>query len=717
MPLIKYTNKGFLREHPFADPITAPTPVQTHSYIFPGDELVLYHKITLPDDASAASINDVKFISAKVSLIAQKPQVYSEEYSVEYQSTRFFELDSFITSFNNTNARIIPWGTDGYAPNVFLQQDRNWKLPPGDFRRQVNFFTKHTASTSKWDYWFYFPILFRWEYWIALASASDDFFDLLQPQNGQNNWWFHYFIANKWLFKSRLELNVLVNGVPTIIRNELNLSPGTDDINDYNSNADWINKSIKTTTIGGTPSNTPAFVWGNKITEVWGFFSKVSPWGGSEQGKISAVVWIEPLIGSGINARTRASSLYPVGNESVFIGLDTSITDDSGIGITTDAGDFIVTDANGNGVMVLFDSVNPEKVMFFAMIDYNKLNIVYPGVKKFMLYARLYNSTISIGETIKGEEINQLCQIISPPDSNSLCNRNEPDCPFNLDVYADLTDSDDLKNDKSDFYEYGDASTASIIFKLQKADDLCGDSWTNKVTISNQDYGKFFAFGKSNDFKGTDFEDDYGKKYTGLFLEWRKVLTDFGEGRYRILVTKTDVFSNSDSKPDNRIFCLKNYNCNFVNRTVRIDYTNEGLRGSLLNQSVFIDYAGGWTSQIRLRGVAKYKGSTYVKEFNQYGDADFNKKKPIINEQEPKIVLIIKPVPGWMDFLLSTNVLQADEILITDWNTNNRHSFIRFPVINDGDFTPRDNNLQNPLSDVEISFAFAQNNLRKRNSQ
>jgi hypothetical protein len=106
-----------------------------------------------------------------------------------------------------------------------------------------------------------------------------------------------------------------------------------------------------------------------------------------------------------------------------------------------------------------------------------------------------------------------------------------------------------------------------------------------------------------------------------------------------------------------------------------------------------------------------------VKEYNQYGDNTINAFRPIINEQQPKYLLQIRPIPGWMDFVLSTNVLQADEIKITDFNMGNRsHPLVRVPVMNDGDYTPRDNNLANVNSDVEITFAYGQNNLRRRNS-
>ena len=727
--IIRYNNsKAFLREHPFLDPITQPVPVIKFSFIYPGDEIVVCHKLVLPDDAQESSINDVKLISAKCSIIAQKQNVFSEEFSREFQAMRSFELDSFTTMFNNTNARYIPWGSlgaDGYAQNLLLNQDRNWLLPSGNFRRQIKFSTTHTNATSKWEYLFSFPILFRWEYWVSLLNADNDFFDITQPQNGQNHWWYHYFVSGKWLLKARLELSILKNGVPAMIRSDLHLTPSAISVNDYSSNADWTNKSVKTSAVGGTPSNTPSFVYRDKYTEVWGLLDKVSPWATNEQGNISAVVWIEPYEGAGINVRTRGSSLYTITPESVFVGLNTSITDDSGLGVQDGLGNFIVTDQNGHGAKVIFNGTQPEKVKVYALIDHNKLRTVYPGITRFTIYVRIYNSTLLTGGsglegTIakRGEEIKQDSTLVYTPLPTDLCDRKQPLCPFNLDVFADLADADDLKNDKSDFYEYGDNSISSIAFTLQKNDSICGTgSWTDKATITNNNYGRFFAFGLANDFSGASFMDDYRKQYTGMLLEWRKVLIAFGAGMYRMKIAKTDVFGNATTSYDQRTFFLKEYHCNLVNNTVRIDTVNEGLRGSILDRNTFIDYADGWSGQIRLKGVLKYKGSPYVKEYNQYGDADFNAMRPVIDEQTPKFTLAIRPVPGWMDFVLSTNVLQSDEMYVTDYNSDNRHSWIRVPVMNDGEFTPSDNNLRNPLSAVKINLAYGLNNLRKRNSQ
>ncbi len=183
-------------------------------------------------------------------------------------------------------------------------------------------------------------------------------------------------------------------------------------------------------------------------------------------------------------------------------------------------------------------------------------------------------------------------------------------------------------------------------------------------------------------------------------------------------VTKTDIFSIETSFYSNAQYCLQKWNCYNSNGTVKLEFLNQGLRGTMDDNSVQVDYStpSGWRSEIRLKGIFKSDSYGYVKEYNQYGDDDFNSFKPIVNEQNPKFKLQTKPVPGWVDWYLSTNVLQADKILITDFNPQNRHSFNRIPVINDGDLTVINEEYKNMLAAVELKLAYGQNSLRKRNS-
>lgn len=242
-------------------------------------------------------------------------------------------------------------------------------------------------------------------------------------------------------------------------------------------------------------------------------------------------------------------------------------------------------------------------------------------------------------------------------------------------------------------------------------------------------FASFFAYGLAPDFSGNPFTDDDGNKYTGALLSWLPVLQTFGAGNYQMQIVTTDVYGNITTTYDNRSFCLNQYNCTVADNTVRIEYYNIGERG-IFNDG-WIDYASanlplsngssingnypGWYSQIRLEAITYLDKSTYTKEYSQYGDDEYNAYKPVINEQTPKIKLDIMPIPGWMDLIISTNVLQADTILFTDYNLANRHTLIQVPVINDGDVTLNPDKLMNQLAAMKLSLSYGLNNLRRRN--
>ncbi|CDW81526.1 UNKNOWN [Stylonychia lemnae] len=60
----------------------------------------------------------------------------------------------------------------------------------------------------------------QWEYWVALSSANQVFFNQSQPNNGLNNDWRHYSdIISDWRLEYRTEVAMKVNGVPAIYKN------------------------------------------------------------------------------------------------------------------------------------------------------------------------------------------------------------------------------------------------------------------------------------------------------------------------------------------------------------------------------------------------------------------------------------------------------------------------------------------------------------------
>ncbi len=403
MPVTKVYNKNLLREHPDLSPVADPSFQKGHSFIFPGDELVMCTTIDAPTDIGGTWVG-VTLQSVKMSIIAKKPNIFSEEFDSTFASTRTFELDSFSIPLGTGIAPIVPWGTDGYAPNVNGAIDRNWALPSGDFRREIKGFTEHTPGTQSWLYNFWFPIIFREEYWNALIAADNDFYDNLQPQNGKNQKWLRYhdlaFPPFGWKIFYRFELSYTKFGITSIsnevLMTELNLSNEQIGIQDYESNLDYTLRSIKTCPVGGTPSNVPkAYIFGGQNTSCFGYFTKQTPWDDpAEKADLAATFRIRPFEG-GDRLGSRGSSKYPATADVVWTANTQPIsTSDANINITTDFGDTIVIDDNGIPVEITFDTMDDKNIIVKAEIDYVKLNLIYPGVNNFTLYCRLYNSRI-----------------------------------------------------------------------------------------------------------------------------------------------------------------------------------------------------------------------------------------------------------------------------------------------------------------------------------
>lgn len=412
MSVTKLYNKIRLREHPDLDPVADATFQKGHSFIFPGDEIVMCTDIDSDTDIGVIPAN-ITFTSVKISIIAKKPNVFSSEFSREFASTRSFELDSVIVPIDATNAPMVPWGADGYAPNLNFTQDRNWALPLGDFRRQVKAFTTHVASSARWTFSFWFPFIFREEYWLALMTADNDFYDTGEPQNGKNQKWLRYHDLSAlpfgWKIYMRFELFYSVPGggsshppffsvgsIANSIISEYSLSNEQTGIQDYESNPDYDLREIKTGRVNAIPT-TARYIFGGENTSCFGYFTKQTAWEVGEKDNLAAIFRIRPTEG-GDRLGSRASTQYPITVDVVWTNINNDLLTDTGVNIDTDTADHIVLDNDGAGVTIDFDPGDDKNIIVQAEIDYVKLAAIFPGVSNFTLYCRLYNGTKLIDE-------------------------------------------------------------------------------------------------------------------------------------------------------------------------------------------------------------------------------------------------------------------------------------------------------------------------------
>lgn len=326
----------FIR-HPHSDPISQGEPLVT---AFPEDELVSFTRFLI--DRNGRTADDISIRSLALKVKARNSSTLQE-----------FDLDRFDLDMSG-----LPIINDHQYIDFSL--DRVFHIPTSEIRRPIKIKRRPDLDTTYLKYFdVYFPYLMRWEYWIALATANQDFFDINEPNNGLNEFWHRYSTIGDWQLYYELELNTTKNG-ETLIYSDLKLIDSVD----YNSNAAWDSETIRTyDPDSGTPltdGGSDHYILGYKDTRVEALFNYVP--GSPILGNCTVVFGIEAFEEGGIAGRRRFSSKWPMSSDTWFKALDIT-----------------------NRVKL---SLVGNKVKAEALIDYTKLPV--PPKTKFKIAARLY---------------------------------------------------------------------------------------------------------------------------------------------------------------------------------------------------------------------------------------------------------------------------------------------------------------------------------------
>jgi hypothetical protein len=274
---------------------------------------------------------------------------------------------------------------------------------------------------------------------------------------------------------------------------------------------------------------------------------------------------------------------------------------------------------------------------------------------------------IDIGQRIK--------QTFSLVDSGTAptfteCENNIFDCGFMMPVFAGGTG--DLENDKSSILAMFQAWTTAAVFTIQKEE---GGPYKDKATFSNS-YGTLYPLGFSTS----------KPKYTGILIEWEKVLAAFGEGVYRIEIKETNTLGDKlhYSKP----YCLKTWNCELTNNTVRLEWENNRGIGDIENDRNILDFANiNWYAQLRLpQSIFGYPLSTYEVSEIQYNNGQQEDYK---NVQEEKYTLTTGQLPAWVHDIIKTYACQSQTLRVTDYSNNNPQMLIEKSVKLTSAYEPR----------------------------
>lgn len=275
------------------------------------------------------------------------------------------------------------------------------------------------------------------------------------------------------------------------------------------------------------------------------------------------------------------------------------------------------------------------------------------------------------------------------------------DCCFCIPAFGNTGDDDDLLNDFHSFLWNFNSFITGATLHLQKWE---GSGFVDKVALTDSSYGEFFSFG---------FKVINGDNLIGYRIDWRTVLADvaLGVGSYRLRIELTDVLGTTSEK-FSFAFNLKHYNAVLVNRSVRVEFTNNNFIGNwedYTKKKNFSDLA--WTNQVRLPcSIFGKETSTFETDEVQFADGFV---RDLEDDQDPKYILDCDGLPFWLHRFMKVEAFQADTILMTDYNSRNAAgTFVELNVKRDGDYTP--NYESNPAEpSVSVQFKLRQNNLKK----
>lgn len=252
-------------------------------------------------------------------------------------------------------------------------------------------------------------------------------------------------------------------------------------------------------------------------------------------------------------------------------------------------------------------------------------------------------------------------------------------------LHADA--DDEFKNDKHSVVWAYDTFIVSVVLQLEKHEN--GD-WQYLADLDDLTYGMPYPFAG---IVKTDVDNNILLYYVGFEIDWQKVLDQEGEGSYRIKTVETDAVANVTNQYSFE-FCLKKYTQFRADRTTRATWYHKSIVGDKVNDALTFDYiplaqavgGNGWFNQLRLPdsffGANK---SRYERDYVRYSNGQ---QVWIQDEQIEEYELYTGQYFAELHNYIKTDILQADRILITDYNKNNPNLLQNKAVNPTGNYEP-----------------------------
>jgi hypothetical protein len=304
-----------------------------------------------------------------------------------------------------------------------------------------------------------------------------------------------------------------------------------------------------------------------------------------------------------------------------------------------------------------------------------------------------------------GEAIRQNFKVIKNNPSGELVELELPkstvnDCCFTIPVLAKATGGDNYTDDQSSVLWWYDNGFTNAVLNLQKYEN---GAWSEVANLNDNTYGTYYQYG----FEINDKEESL----LGYLIDWKLVLNALGEGTYRVQTEESTVLGDTVNRYSIE-WCLQTYTQYRANRTVRIDWYNIGIVGSLTNDKDTRDYGSlNWFNQLRLPdAIFGDATSTYEREFVRYQNG---KQVWIQDDSVEEYTLNTGRYPSYLHTILKFDLLQSDAIFVTNYDKNAAQDYVDKEVIASSDYSPNWN-YGTKLADVSINFQQKYQNHRSK---
>jgi len=243
-------------------------------------------------------------------------------------------------------------------PYINYSANRVFNIPTTEIRKPITITVVDTGGApNDAKYKISYPFMIRWEDWVSLLGVNSDFFNPSQPNNGQNQDWFHYLTAN-WKIYFRTGYDVMSATNPYHFDKDL-LIP----INDYATNPKYSVKKVESFKLDGTTqllSGGINYIQASENTIIRATFSA----SGILIANCRVVFGIEIHQQGGIGGRVRFSSVWETTFPTTWF-IPISGPDDK----------------------IVLTQINSTTIKAEALLDYNALPV---GNIQYDIVARLY---------------------------------------------------------------------------------------------------------------------------------------------------------------------------------------------------------------------------------------------------------------------------------------------------------------------------------------